>query len=168
MAENKIKCGDIRVAMEEEPILWMDRKRVTIFALPWSFTKYELTPSRLVISTGFINQREEEVRLYRVKDVTYTQSLIERIGGTGTLRIISNDASVPEIHLDHIKNARKVKDVISQSVEVARRENGVRTSELMGAGPGPGGPFIDNDGAESLGPDMVPDFDGNGIDDRTE
>ena len=168
MAENKIKCGDIRVAMEEEPILWMDRKRVTIFALPWSFTKYELTPSRLVISTGFINQREEEVRLYRVKDVTYTQSLIERIGGTGTLRILSNAASVPEIHLDHIKNARKVKDVISQSVEVARRENGVRTSELMGAGAGPGGPFIDNDGAESLGPDMVPDFDGNGIDDRTE
>ncbi|MBQ6896365.1 MAG: PH domain-containing protein [Oscillospiraceae bacterium] len=168
MDSKKMKCGDIRVALDEEPVIWMDRKRVTIFALPWSFTKYELTPSRLTISTGLINQREEEVRLYRVKDVTYTQSLIERIGGTGTLRIISNDASVPEIHLDHIKNARKVKDVISQSVEIARRENGVRTSELMGGGPGPGGPFVDNDGAESLGPNMVPDFDGNGIDDRTE
>ena len=168
MEEKKIKCGDIRVAMEEEPVIWMDRKRVTVFALPWSFTKYELTPSRLVISTGFINQREEEIRLYRVKDVTYTQTLIERIGGTGTLRIISNDASIPEIHLDHIKNARKVKYVISQSVEVARRENGVRTSELMGAGPDFGGPFMDNDGAESLGPNMSPDFDCNGVDDRTE
>jgi len=167
MDEKKIKCGDIRVAMDEEPVIWMDRKRITIFALPWTFTKYELTPSRLVISTGFINQKEEEIRLYRVKDVTYTQSLIERIGGTGTLRIISNDASVPEIHLDHIKNARKVKDVISQSVEVARRENGVRTSELMG-GAMTGGPFADNDGAESLGPNMVPDFDGDGIDGRTE
>ena len=37
MDEKKIRCGDIRVAMEEEPVIWMDRKRVTIFALPWSF-----------------------------------------------------------------------------------------------------------------------------------
>ncbi|MBQ7815820.1 MAG: hypothetical protein IJ339_00490, partial [Oscillospiraceae bacterium] len=59
-------------------------------------------------------------------------------------------------------------DVISQSVEIARRENGVRTSELMGGGPGPFLDNMDNDGAESLGPSMVPDFDGNGIDDRTE
>lgn len=168
MEEKKIKCGDIRVALDEEPVIWMDRKRVTIFALPWSFTKYELTPSRLTVSTGFINQREEEVRLYRVKDVTYTQSLIERIGGTGTLCIISNDASIPEIHLVHIKNARKVKDVISQSVEVARRENGVRTSELMGGGALTGGPLGDNDGAESFGPELVPDFDCDGVDDRTE
>lgn len=169
MEEKKIKCGDIRVAMEEEPVIWMDRKRVTIFALPWSFTKYELTPSRLVISSGFINQKEEEIRLYRVKDVTYTQTLMERIGGTGTLKIISNDASVPEIRLVHIKNARKVKDVLSQSVEVARRENGVRTSELMGSGAMEGhGPacFEDNEGADSLGPNMVPDFDGDGVDDR--
>ena len=109
----------------------------------------------------------EEVRLYRIKDVTYMQTLIERIGGTGTLCVMSNDATVPEIHLVHIKNARKVKDVISQSVEVARRENGVRTSELMGGGAVASGPFGDNDGAESLGPDLVPDFNCDGVDDRT-
>ena len=44
----------------------------------------------------------------------------------------------------------------------------MRTSELMGSGAVSGGPFADNDGAESLGPNLVPDFDGNGIDDRTE
>lgn len=158
----KMRCGDINVAMEDEVTLWYDRKRVTIFALPWSFTKYELTPSRLILNVGLLNQREDEIRLYRIKDVSYSQTLMERIGGTGTLRIISTDASVPEIQLKHIKNARKVKDVLSQAIEVSRRENGVRTSELLGGTPG------GSDDSDSLGPDMMPDFNGNGVDDRLE
>lgn len=173
----KMRAGDINVAMEEEPILWYDRKRVTIFALPWSFTKYQLTPSRLIINTGLLNLHEDEIRLYRIRDVSYSQSLGERIGGTGTLRILSTDASVPELLLKHIKNARKVKDVISQAIEVSRRENGVRTSELLGGMHGgmagqPGndadGDGVPDEGGDAFGPEMMPDFNGNGIDDRTE
>lgn len=158
-----MRCGDISVVMEEEQVLWMDRKRVTIFALPWSFTKYELTPSRLVISSGLLNQKEDEIRLYRIKDVSYSQTLIERMGNVGTIHVISTDASVPEIFLKHVKNARRVKDVLSQAIEVSRRKNGVRTSELM-----TGGGMDVGEGNEALGPDMAPDLDGNGIDDRLE
>ena len=169
--QNKMRAGSINVAMDEEPVLWYDRKRVTLFALPWSFTQYRLTPSRLIINTGLLNLQEEEIRLYRIKDVSYSQTLGERVGGTGTLRIISTDASVPEIQLHHIKNARKVKDVISQAVEVSRRENGVRTSELIG-GVMSSKADLDGDGipdsGTALGPDMMPDFNGNGIDDRLE
>lgn len=164
MANEKTRCGDINVTMAEEQTLWMDRKRVTIFALPWSFTKYELTPSRLFISAGFLNRREDEIRLYRIRDVSYTQTLWERMANTGTLRILSTDASVPEIDLKHIKNARRVKDVLSQAIEVSRRKNGVRTSELMGgvqAGD-------DDEGSSALGPELTPDFNGNGVDDRLE
>lgn len=172
MANDKLRAGDIRVAMEEEEILWMDRKRVTIFALPWSFTKYELTPSKLVVTHGFLNQGEEEVRLYRIKDISYSQSLGERIGGTGTLRVVSTDATLPELVLCHIKNAKKVKEVLSQAVEVSRRVNGVRTSELIGGGgpPHPGHDCGDPDldGHPSLGPDLAPDLDGNGVPDHLE
>ena len=174
-----IRPGDIYVAMEDETVLWFDRKRVTIFALPWSFTKYRLTPSRLIVSTGLINLREEEIRLYRIKDVSYSQSLYERIGGTGTLRIISTDASVPEQILLHIKNARKVKDVLSQAIEVSRRKNGVRTSELIGgvhassAGDNDPNQLFGANGSpeadgSAYGPELMPDFNANGIDDRLE
>ena len=160
------------VVMEDEKRIWMDRKRVTIFALPWSFTKYELTPSKLIVSTGFINQKEDEVRLYRIRDVSYSQTIWERIGNVGTLQVLSVDASVPDLELKHIKNARKVKDVLSQAIEVARRANGVRTSELIGGltshnnedGGGEGG----TSPADALGPDLAPDLDGNGVDDRLE
>ena len=175
----KMRAGDINVTMEDERTLWFDRKRVTIFALPWSFTKYVLTPSRLIVSSGLLNLHEDEIRLYRIRDVSYTQSLGERIGGTGTLRIISTDASVPEQILLHIKNARKVKDVLSQAIEVSRRKNGVRTSELIGgvhaSSAGDNDPnqlFDANDSQEAdssaCGPELMPDFNANGIDDRLE
>lgn len=174
--KEKIKPGDIRVAMEEEEILWMDRKRVTIFALPWSFTKYELTASKLLVTRGFLNQSEEEVRLYRIKDICYHQTLIERMNGTGTLHVVSTDATLPRLELKHIKNARKVKDVLGQAVEVSRRANGVRTSEIIGGGgplhPGPGGPDDHDstpenlDAHPALGPDLAPDIDGDGVPDH--
>lgn len=160
MENGKMRCGDISVTMNEEQVLWMDRKRVTIFALPWSFTKYELTPSRLVISAGLLNQKEDEIRLYRIKDISYTQTIWERMGNVGTIHVISTDASVPEFFLKHVKNARKVKDVLSQAIEVSRRENGVRTSELMTGGGA--------ETSEALGPDLAPDLNGNGVDDRLE
>jgi hypothetical protein len=152
--------------MQDEEILWMDRKRKTIFALPWSFTKYSLTPSRLFIQTGLFTAREDEVRLYRIKDISYTQSLGERFSNTGTLHVISSDATAPDIVLEHIKNAKKVKAVLSQAVEVSRRENGVRTSEVVGSG-GPV-PHVHGEGCASLGPELAPDRNGNGIDDRLE
>jgi len=165
MAENKTKmrAGDIRVVLEEEEVLWVDRKRVTIFALPWSFTKYSLTPSRLILEKGFIKRREDEVRLYRVKDMVLTQTFIERLNNTGTIQVVSSDASVPMLELKHIKRARKVKDVLSQTVEVCRRAHGVRTSELMG---GPLGASGEDSGA--FGPEMGVDMNMNGVDDRLE
>ena len=49
--------------MEKE--LWSDCKRVVFFGLPLSFTKYRLTTNRLFVNTGFLTQREDEVRLYQ-------------------------------------------------------------------------------------------------------
>ena len=170
----KIRTGEIRVTLNTEEPIWMDRKRKTIFALPLSFTKYTLTPSKLIVEYGFLTKHMDEIRLYRVKDISYSQSLAERIGGTGTLQLVSSDASIPKIELLHIKNAKTVKDVISQAVEVARRENGVRTSELVGGAgmPAGGAGHFEGDGCEhgheSLGPEIVPDFNHNGIDDRKE
>ena len=46
--------------MDVTPV-WKDRKRI-IFGLPWTFTKYTLTPEKLLVQTGMLNLKEEEVR----------------------------------------------------------------------------------------------------------
>lgn len=153
----------INVDVKEEEILWEDKKR-GIFGLPWTFTKYKLTPSRLIIETGFINSNVDEIRLYRIKDLSYHQTLGEKIWGLGCIKVISSDASVPQLIIKRIKNSKKVKEILSQTIENARVKAGVRASELMSAG------YAVNDDDEhgNFGENIVPDFNHNGIDDRTE
>ena len=47
--------------------LWQDRKRH--LGLPISFTRYALSEDRLFLSEGFLNIRDDEVLLYRVRDI---------------------------------------------------------------------------------------------------
>lgn len=128
----KLKPGELRLEVETEEQLWYDRKRVTIFALPWSFTKYILTPSKLLIESGLLVSHEEEVKLYRVTDIVFSQNLIGKINNTGTITILSNDTSAPNLVLKNVKNAKKVKTAISQAVESARANKGIKMSEVIG------------------------------------
>ena len=104
--------------IEQESVLWRDKKRWMFFGLPWTFTSYEVTEKRLRISTGFFKKTEDDVLLYRISDVTFFQTLGERINKLGTLCVMSSDTSTPEVHLVHIKNARKVKELLHLNLSV--------------------------------------------------
>ncbi|MEG0995332.1 MAG: PH domain-containing protein, partial [Clostridia bacterium] len=91
---------------------WKDRKR-TLFGLPWSFTIYKLTEEKLFIETGLFNKKEEEIRLYRIMDVTLKRSFSERIWGLGTIHCCSADKSSPEFDIRRIKRAGEVKTLLS-------------------------------------------------------
>lgn len=109
--------------------LWQDRKRH--FGLPISFTKYKLTDWRLHRETGLLNLKEEEVLLYRVRDITLKMSLGQRIFGVGTVEIDSSDTSTPKLFLENVKNPREVKEQVYQAVESAKAARRMRTTELL-------------------------------------
>ena len=112
--------------------IWFDRKR-TIFGLPWSFTKYILTDDKLLTVKGLIKQTEEEVRLYRILDLTLTRSLLERIDRVGTIHCCSSDKTAAEFDIKRIRNARTVKEKLSEQVEKQRIARGVTVREEMTA-----------------------------------
>ncbi len=111
-------------------IIWKDRKR-PFLGLPLSFTKYELTAQKLIINKGFFNVREEEIRLYRFVDITMTQTLIQRMFNVGNLHCDTNDRSSGNFAIELIKNPRKVKDLISETVEEERDRKRVSVREYM-------------------------------------
>ena len=113
--------------------LWKARKR-NIFGLPWTFTVYTLKEDKLCISSGMLNKKIEEIRLYRIKDFTVHRSLLQRMFGLGTVHICSADSTTPEFDVMNIKEAEKVKDLMSDQVEKARIEAGVSAKEFMGTG----------------------------------
>lgn len=113
-----------------ENILWKDRKR-TLFGLPWSFTKYKLTEEKLIIQTGFFNIKQEEVRLYRIMDVTLSRKIGQRIWGLGTIHCCSADKSTPEFDIKNIKKSEKIKDILSDQIENQRNKKRVSSREFM-------------------------------------
>ena len=59
--------------------LWQDRQRY--FGLPLSFTRYALSEDRLFTSVGFLNIKDDEILLYRVRDIDTSRSLWQRRNG---------------------------------------------------------------------------------------
>ena len=106
-------------------IVWSDRKRIA-FGLPWTFTKYTLTKEKLLIHTGMLNTQEDEVRLYRIMDVTLRRSLWGRMCGLGTA-----DKSTPEFDIAWVKDAAQVKETLSDMVEAERMAKRVSSREFM-------------------------------------
>ena len=111
-------------------VVWKDRRR-TLFGLPLSFTVYTLTGEKLLTETGFLNKREEEVRLYRIMDVTLKRSLGERIFGLGTIHCCSADKSTPEFDISRIKEWGAVKERLSDMIEEERERRRVSAREFM-------------------------------------
>lgn len=119
------------MAIDRNKIVWSDRKR-TLFGLPLSFTKYKLYADRLIVETGILNKKEEEVRLYRIMDNTLERSLGQRIFGLGTIKLETADKSTPELFLKRIKKSVQVRDDLSELVEKERKRKRVSGREYMG------------------------------------
>lgn len=116
--------------MEEIRCLWQDRKR-PIFGLPLSFTKYKLLEEKLLIDTGILSVNQEEVRLYRIMDVTLKRSIWQRMFGVGTIHCCSADQSTPEFDIKDIKNSFEVKELLSSQVEKERDKKRISGREYF-------------------------------------
>ena len=110
--------------------LWSDRKR-TLFGLPWSFTKYSMDEERLFIDSGFLKTRSDEVRLYRILDVSLTCTLFQRMFNIGDVLVHSSDKTLGDFVIKSVKNPRDVKELISNNVEIQRDKKRVTNRELM-------------------------------------
>ena len=116
--------------VENSDILWKDKKR-PIFGLPLSFTTYTLYRDRLYTTVKFISMHEDEVRLYRIFDITLTRSLFERLFGVGTIICHSADISAPVMEIRSVKNPEKVRTMLSELVEKYRDEKNVTAGEFL-------------------------------------
>ena len=118
--------------MSEIKTLWQDRKRH--LGLPLSFTRYQLSEDRIFCIKGFLNIHEEEVLLYRVRDLELRLSLGQRIFGVGSVIVHSSDKTMPTLELKNIKIPRKVKEMIFRQVEDCKAQRRMRTMEFVGGG----------------------------------
>ena len=108
--------------------IWHDRKR--ILGLPISFTRYALSEDRLFLKRGVINVKQDEIVLYRVRDLRVSVSLWQRLFGVGTVTVISTDKSIPEFTLKNIRQPNEVKELIHEYVEKMKIARRMRVGEM--------------------------------------
>jgi hypothetical protein len=115
-------------------IIWKDKKRYC--GLPWSFTRYYIVKKegewlKIFTDIGFLNSKVEEVNLYRCLDITMRATFFERIFGTGSIYLKTNDASCPNLAIKSIKIPYKVRDLLSSLIEMERKKKKVGITEFQ-------------------------------------
>ena len=116
--------------MKKEKIayLWKDRKR--FLGMPLSFTRYMLSEDRLFLSRGFLSVKDDEILLYRVRDISTSRNLLQRMLGVGTVTVMSTDKTCPNLVMKNIKDPVAVKEMLHKHVEEMKLRRQVRVSEL--------------------------------------
>lgn len=117
------------MAFKGSQYIWKDRKRY--LGMPISFTRYAMSEDRLFISTGFLNIKDEEVLLYRIRDINTSRTLWQRLFGVGTVHVVSSDKSLPTAELKNIKRPLDVKELLHRQVEEIKILRRVRLGEIV-------------------------------------
>ena len=115
-------------------LIWKDRKRY--LGMPLSFTRYAMSEDRLFLSVGFLSIKDDEVLLYRNRDITTSRSIWQRLFGVGTVTVMSSDKTMPTLQMKNIKNPVAVKELLHRQVEEMKIRRRVRLGEIMTTGQG--------------------------------
>lgn len=133
--------------MHEETILWQETASMrdfyvnpvhwlltlVTFGLYWLvvfitryYTRYRLTNQRVILESGLLGKRIDEIELFRVKDTRLHQSFLQRLVGLGDIEIISTDVS-GSYRISMLPGARDKREQIRTLAMRAREQVGVRT-----------------------------------------
>ena len=99
-----------------------------------SFTRYAMSEDRLFVSVGFLSIKDEEILLYRIRDITTSRSLWQRIFGVGSITVVSSDKTQPTLVLKNVKNPMQTKEILHEQVEEMKIKRRVRVGEIMASG----------------------------------
>lgn len=122
---------------------FVEKKRWLFLGLPFTFTKYYIKDNTITIDSGLLKKVENDCYMYKVQDVELVNSLAERIFGLGTVVCYTGDTTHPKLMLEHIKNAREIKNFILEASEQARMKRRTLNTLDIGAAELDDGDFTD-------------------------
>ena len=93
-------------------------------------TRFELTTERLRLTRGVLNQRIDEIELYRVKDISMVRPLWMRLTGLASVILETSDRSQPELVIPAVANGVELREELRRQVEAIRDRKRVRELDM--------------------------------------
>ena len=87
--------------------------------------RYRITNYRIDYERGFFSKDINTLELWHVEDITYHQSLLDRLFDIGQITVISHDEATPNLLLKALPNPRPVFDALKDRIIAVKRQRGV-------------------------------------------
>ena len=104
---------------------------VIVPVLRWRTTHYVITTHRVMVRYGILSRHGKDIGLSRITDVSYTQSLWDRIIGAGTLTIESAGEGPPQVFAN-IPNSDDTQQMINHLVEQDEQNRARDSAQYVG------------------------------------
>jgi hypothetical protein len=94
--------------------------------LAWTYlvhvtTRFKITNRRVEMESGVLAKELKSLELWRVLDVGFRQSLVDRFFGNARITLVGTDQSDPELMLHGMPDPRKLFESLRDAVQEARR-----------------------------------------------
>jgi uncharacterized membrane protein YdbT with pleckstrin-like domain len=86
---------------------------------------YELTTQRFIHQKGLLVRRTDRIEVIDIEDVSYTQGIIERMLGVGSIKITGQDESHPELTMAGIDKVPEIASLIDDVRRAERRKRSI-------------------------------------------
>jgi uncharacterized membrane protein YdbT with pleckstrin-like domain len=82
---------------------------------------YRVTNQRIVIESGVLSKRIDEVDMRTVEDIEFRQRFLQRLLGIGEIAIVGSDKDLGRFRLLGVENPREVRELIRANAFQATR-----------------------------------------------
>lgn len=101
---------------------------VLVVGIPILMTKtmrYRISNYRIDYERGILSKRIDTLELWHVEDIQFSQSLLERVLGVGTITVISRDDTTPQLRMEGLPQPRPLFESLKQRIIAVKRQRGV-------------------------------------------
>ncbi len=87
--------------------------------------RYKITNLNLEFEEGILSKTVNNMEMWRIRDIKYTQSLLDRILGVSQVTLYTQDTTTPELHLVGLPKDRRTYEDIKKAFLVAKQRRNV-------------------------------------------
>jgi len=88
-------------------------------------TKFRVTTTVIEYERGLISKRIDVLQLWRIRDVVYKQTLVDRVLGIAHVEVVAQDVKNPDFEIVGMPASRQLFEQLRDSIEIQRQAKNV-------------------------------------------